>query len=66
MKEEYKKIIDENIVNEIAGGLDCPKDFKCTRFEFENLCKAVDIGKENCLECLEKQPCDCPFVIDIG
>jgi hypothetical protein len=55
MKEEYKKLIDEKFVKEIAGGLHCPKDFKCTSFEFENLCKAVDIGKENCLECLEKK-----------
>jgi len=66
MQKEYKKIIDENLIKEIAGGMHCPKDFKCTKFEVEDLCRAMDIGKENCLECLEKNPCDCPFVIDIG
>ena len=66
MGNEDKKNIDEILVEQIIGGMQCPKDFKCTRFPFEGLCKAGDIGEENCLECLEEKPCDCPFVIDIG
>jgi len=66
MKEEYKKIIKDILVEKIVGGMQCPKDFKCTRFAYEELCKAEDIGKENCLECLEKDHCECPFVIDVG
>jgi hypothetical protein len=65
MKKENKKIF-EQIPEEIMEGMQCPKDFKCTRFTLEELCKAADIGKENCLECLERVPCDCPFVIDFG
>lgn len=66
MKKEDKKILEEIPIEKIVGAMQCPKKFKCTRFAFEELCEAADIGKENCLECLEKIPCDCPFVIDVG
>jgi len=66
MEKEDKKIIEGILVQKIIGGMQCPKDFKCTRFAFEEICKAEDIGEESCLECLEKQPCDCTFVIDVG
>ena len=66
MNEKYAQIVEEIIAKDIAGGVQCPKDFKCTKFEFEDLCRAVDIGKENCLECMERKTCDCPFAIDIG
>ena len=66
MENEDKKIFGEIPIEKIIGGMRCPKDFKCTIFSFEELCKAEDIGKENCIECLERGPCDCPFVIDVG
>ncbi|MFC1845329.1 hypothetical protein ACFLZ5_11165 [Thermodesulfobacteriota bacterium] len=65
MKKEGKKNIEEVLVEKIVGGMQCPKDFQCTKIGFERLCKAEDIGEESCLECLEKNPLDCPFVIDL-
>ena len=64
-EEEFKKMLEEIPLEKLVGGLECPKNFKCTRFSYEDLCKANDIGKDDCLECLEKTPCDCPFVIDV-
>jgi hypothetical protein len=64
--EELKKLIEKISLEKVAGGIECPKDFKCTRVSFEDLCKADDIGQEGCLECLERESCDCPFMIDIG
>ena len=33
-------------IEKIIGGIKCPKDFKCYKSGFENLCKAKDIGIE--------------------
>jgi len=66
MKKEDKKFFEEIPIEKIIGEMQCPKDFKCARFSFEELCKAEDIGEDNCLECLEEGPCDCPFVVNIG
>ena len=65
MKKEDKKNIEEVLVKQILGGMRCPKDFKCTKIGLEQLCKAADIGDENCLECLEQDPSDCPFMINL-
>ncbi len=46
-------------IEEIANGLRCPKDFKCSKSGFDTLCKAVDIGFDSILECSDdnKEPC---------
>ena len=46
-------------IEDIINGLRCSKDFKCTKSGFDTLCKAVDIGFESILECLDdsKEPC---------
>jgi hypothetical protein len=59
--EEFEKGIAE-----IIGDLKCPKDFRCYRSGFENLCKAKDIGIESFLLCLEKNPRECKFSLNIG
>ena len=64
-EEEFKKLIEEIPLEKLVGGIECPKNFKCTRFSFADLCKANDIGKDSCLECLERNPQDCPFMIDV-
>jgi hypothetical protein len=56
-KEEIEKII---------LGFQCPKDFKCYKTGFENLCKAKDGGLEDYLVCLEKNSKSCPFVLTFG
>ena len=53
-------------LKEIIGGMKCPKDFKCYRSGFKNLCKAKDIGIESHLECLEDDPYECNFSISFG
>jgi hypothetical protein len=59
-KDQQKKI------EEIIAGMVCTKGFKCAACSFENLCKAGDIGIENCLRCLEEEPGLCPFAVPIG
>lgn len=61
MEEDIKKEIEE-----IIGGMKCPKDFKCYKSGFENLCKAKDFGIKSYLECLEKNPQYCKFSLSFG
>lgn len=56
MKEEDKKKIEE-----IMGGMKCPKNFKCGENGFENLCRAKDSGLEGYLDCLEAKSGTCSF-----
>ena len=56
----------EKGIAEIIGGLQCPKDFKCYRSGFENLCKAKDLGLDSFLECLDESPRHCPFAFSFG
>ena len=56
MKEEFRKEIEE-----LMGGIRCPKDFSCCQSGLERLCKARDVGMESYLECLEKNPRQCVF-----
>ena len=39
MEQDYMKIIED-----IIHGIRCPKDFKCYKTGFENLCEAKDFG----------------------
>jgi hypothetical protein len=61
MEKDSKKPIEE-----IIGGMKCPKDFNCYKSGFENLCKAEDIGLERFLECLEEDWQDCHFSFRFG
>jgi len=65
MNKENRKYIEEIIVKKIIEGMRCPKDFICTKSGVKQLCRAKDIEEEMCLECLEENSLDCPFVIDI-
>ena len=56
MDQESKKEIEE-----IIGGLECLKDFRCYEWGFEVLCKAEDIGLKLYLRCLEEQSSQCKF-----
>ena len=61
MNENY-----ENRIKEITGQVKCPKDFRCAKSGFENLCKARDFGLEDYLECLEDNPINCKFSVSFG
>ena len=58
MEQELEKEIEE-----IMGGITCPKDFKCCTEGLENLCKAEDVGLQWYLLCLEPQPQECKFSV---
>ncbi|MBW2601800.1 MAG: hypothetical protein JRD47_07740 [Deltaproteobacteria bacterium] len=57
MDEAQKKEIEK-----IIRHFECPKDFKCYKSGFENLCKAKRVGDGLFLLCLEKHPKKCGFV----
>ena len=61
MEDEIRKKIEE-----IMGGMKCPKDFECAKGGFERLCQAKDFGLEQFLECLEDNPLQCPFAVPFG
>ena len=53
-------------IEEIIGGMKCPRDFKCYESGFEDLCKAKDIGLESFSKCLEEDPLECTFAFSFG
>lgn len=53
-------------IEEIMGGMKCPKDFKCAKSGFKQLCKSKDFGVEDCLVCLEKEVVPCHFALSFG
>ena len=56
----------EKELKDIMGGLACPKNFKCCTEGLENLCKAIDVGLESHIECLEQNSFECPFTVTFG
>ncbi|MBI4290986.1 MAG: hypothetical protein HY661_05840 [Betaproteobacteria bacterium] len=61
MQEALRKKVDE-----IIGGMQCPKAFKCVDSGFELLCKAKDQGLPGYLNCLEDEPHGCSFALPFG
>ena len=61
MEDEVTKNIDE-----ILAGMYCSKNFKCAGSGFKRLCKAKYIGLERFLKCLETNPADCSFAMQVG
>ena len=60
MEESHKKQVEE-----IIGGLKCPKDFKCYESGFKALCKAKGTaGTVTYLECLEDNS-QCLFAVSM-
>ena len=61
MDEEFKQKVEE-----IVGGMQCPRSFRCCQNNFANVCKAKDIGIETFLECSEEKPQECQFAMPFG
>jgi hypothetical protein len=62
-------ILEKNIeshVEEMMGEVACPKDFRCYRSGFKNLCKARDIGLSSFVACLMSDPLECKFSLLFG
>jgi hypothetical protein len=53
-------------IEEIIGHFKCPRDFRCCKSHFRDLCKAKDIGLETFLKCLEEDPRSCPASVPFG
>jgi hypothetical protein len=50
-------------IAEIIKAVDCPKGFACVESEFRHLCRAMDVGRETYLACIEEHPENCPFSV---
>ena len=50
-------------MEEIMAGIQCPKDFKCVKENFDHLCQVRKSGNDEHLECLEINPSLCPFAV---
>ena len=61
MKEEDRKKLEK-----IISQLDCLKNFKCAASDFENLCKAEDIGIDNYVLCHDGTTYLCGFSLKVG
>jgi hypothetical protein len=61
MEEKQRREIEE-----IIGGLQCPKGFLCYESGLKTLCKAQDIGMGQALLCLEKDAETCSFSLPFG
>lgn len=44
-------------IERIASGMECPKDFKCRKSGFEDLCKTKLVAGNRLVECLEENKC---------
>jgi hypothetical protein len=44
-------------IERITSEMECPKDFKCRKSGFENLCKTKLVAGDQLVECLEESKC---------
>ena len=58
MEEEDRKKIEQ-----LMGEIECPKDFMCLRENLDRLCQVRKFESNEHLECLEKNPEQCPFAV---
>ena len=61
LTDEQKKRIEE-----IMASMECSKDFKCYKSDFENICIAKDKGLEEYADCLEKAHEYCEYKLSFG
>ena len=55
----------ESAIKKLMTTMVCPKDFKCVE-SAEHCCKVKDIGLEDYIKCLGKNPSDCKFLMPFG
>ncbi len=53
-------------LTKIIGEIDCPKDFRCYKSGFKNLCKVKYISEHHYLLCLEEKPHECVFSVSFS
>ncbi len=52
---------DNSLIEKLAAKFQCPKDFKCYRSGFIELCKAKDINSGKHIECIDDDAPNCMF-----
>ncbi|PTN36891.1 hypothetical protein [Desulfonatronum sp. SC1] len=57
---------DRETINRIMTEIECPKEFRCKRHDFEDLCEARDFGLDGYIKCRDDTPLDCPFALSFG
>ncbi|MDD4954024.1 MAG: hypothetical protein PHG40_03845 [Candidatus Omnitrophica bacterium] len=50
----------------IISSFKCPKNFRCYKSGFKDICKVEDTGQELFVKCLEEDPRQCPFALRLG
>jgi hypothetical protein len=58
--------MDKRAVDEMKANVQCGKDFQCLENDFENLCKARDMGLEGYVECIDDEGLGCHFSLPFG
>lgn len=53
-------------IEKIVSSMDCPKDFKCYKSGFDNICEAVYHGLESYANCVDEKITICKFRILFG
>jgi hypothetical protein len=53
-------------IHDIITSMDCKKDFKCYKSQFEDICKVKDSGVTGYVDCLGKDPQACEFSMPFG
>jgi hypothetical protein len=53
-------------IEEIISGMECPKNFKCYKSGFEDLCKAKNFRDGELVECLGETAESCKLSFNFG
>ena len=61
MEEDQKKHIEE-----VLGGMRCPKDSPCYSAGFELVCRSKDAKIEGYFDCLAENPRECSFSTSVS
>ena len=61
LEKEKTDVMQDIEVTEIIGGLKCPKNYRCYRTKYKELCKAEFVEKVKIVHCLEEDAQGCIF-----
>lgn len=61
LEKEKTDVMQDIEVTEIIGGLKCPKNYRCYRKKYKELCKAEFVEQVKIVHCLEEDAKGCIF-----
>jgi hypothetical protein len=53
-------------IEDIMSSMDCQKDFKCYKSDFDNICIAADRGLDTLADCCDQGNTTCQFRVPFG